>query len=799
MATKLTGWTARRPVKICCVILIPILLFVSMLGGYELLKLDYDGYANIDLLFTDLDNDDYFFDSYISDTLYHAYTLFWLFSEENIRDMGCLEWQKRTYEDFEYYYDDYADNYEDTHEDTHEDTYEDNYGFGEKDADDGFLYSVNKPVAEEKRRVITVEVYDLVSTNRGNQWHWGPTITAEEFDTTKAQQMAYNAILQQISEYYSLKKHLDEMPGLSFLVTDGEKWFGNVPSDAGVEFFRRQPVYWTIDFGSAPEQSRSSNRFFDYFHYGYDFSGYGSDLSCFIAFSDAAVSAQNSAWKAARSELWNQLAVIAIPVIVAFACFVTLLAGAGRKHGSRAGAGSMHGGATYEDGNHGGATDTIGKHSSGVKAVHFMLIDKPWLDISLCVLAVYLGFALWGFIEAVQTAWRYSNDQWIIALCAALSVFAALPVLWWLLSFAKRCKAGKFWRHSFLYTLVHWCASAFRRVAASLWAGVPLTLKAISFGAILLVIDIICIAAAASRAEAAAILVALVTAAAATFGLLRYSRRLHLVELGARAASGGQYDDPIAVSGGELGRIAASINNISDGINIAVGQRMKSERMKTELITNISHDIRTPLTSLITYSDLLKSEGLDNERAPEYLDILIQKSARLKTLTDDLFEASKAASGDIEVHVEDLDLADFLRQALGELDEKIRASQLDFRLGLPEHAPVRADGKLLWRVVDNLLSNVFKYALSGSRVYIDVGREEGWFRLDIKNISDRPLNVDPGELTERFKRGDEARSGEGSGLGLSIAQSFVLSQGGRFELSIDGDLFKASLHLPVAE
>jgi len=250
------------------------------------------------------------------------------------------------------------------------------------------------------------------------------------------------------------------------------------------------------------------------------------------------------------------------------------------------------------------------------------------------------------------------------------------------------------------------------------------------------------------------------------------------------------------VTGGELGSIAVSINNISDGINSAVAERMKSERLKTELITNISHDIRTPLTSIITYTDLLRSEGLNNEKAPEYLEILTQKSARLKTLTDDLFEASKAASGNIDVHLETLDMADLVRQLLGEMDERVSDSGLDFRLNFPEHAAVRADGKLLWRVMENLLSNVLKYALPGSRVYIDIAQDNGSHRLDIKNVSEHPLNIDPSELTERFKRGDESRGGEGSGLGLSIAQSFVQAQGGRFSLSIDGDLFKATLILP---
>jgi len=223
---------------------------------------------------------------------------------------------------------------------------------------------------------------------------------------------------------------------------------------------------------------------------------------------------------------------------------------------------------------------------------------------------------------------------------------------------------------------------------------------------------------------------------------------------------------------------------------------MKSERLKTELITNVSHDIRTPLTSIITYTDLLKHEGLDNEKAPEYLDILMQKSQRLKTLTDELFEAAKAATGNIEVHITELDIVSLINQVLGELDGAIKSSGLDLRVKLPERQFVRADGKLMWRVMENLLSNVFKYSLPGSRVYLDVEiAENSLVRIDIKNISASELNVDPNELTERFKRGDASRADGGSGLGLSIVQSFVGAQGGRFSVSIDGDLFKATVYL----
>ena len=423
--------------------------------------------------------------------------------------------------------------------------------------------------------------------------------------------------------------------------------------------------------------------------------------------------------------------------------------------------------------------------------VYFTAIDRPWLDMGFIMLITYEAVIFYVFYLLIEEFHRNLYTRLIIVLCAVFSVMLVLPLLWWLTSFAKYCKAGKWWRHTFMYALIR----GVKKFLKSLWAGFPLTLKALAIGFALFLLFYVFLNI---HSHYSYVFFAFTLTAAAVFGMLRYARKLHLLEQGAKAASGGHYGDPIAVVGGTLGNIAASINNISNGINAAVAERTKSERFKTELITNISHDIRTPLTSLITYTDLLKSEGLNSENAPKYLDILIQKSARLKTLTDDLFEASKAASGNIEVHTQTLDLADFIRQLLGELDEKISASGLEFRPNLPEHAFVLADGKLLWRVVDNLLSNVFKYSLPGSRVYIDVAEENGAYRMDIKNISKTPLNIDPSELMERFVRGDESRAGEGSGLGLSIAQSFVLSQGGEFALSIDGDLFKASVRLPKA-
>ena len=265
------------------------------------------------------------------------------------------------------------------------------------------------------------------------------------------------------------------------------------------------------------------------------------------------------------------------------------------------------------------------------------------------------------------------------------------------------------------------------------------------------------------------------------------------IKEGVKRIKNGVYDEPVNLNGNsEFKQIADDLNNITQGISDEVERRTKSERLKTELIVNVSHDIRTPLTSVINYTDLLKKEKIDNENIKKYVDIIDVKSKRLKVLIDDLFDASKAASGNIAVNMEQVDINALITQGLGELDDKIKASGLDFKVKLPEQKIIaKADGKLLWRAIQNLLSNVLKYSLEKSRVYIDVFAKDNKAYIEIKNISNKELNIPEDELFERFKRGDESRSSEGSGLGLDIAKSLMLCQNGDLQIKVDGDLFKA--------
>lgn len=255
---------------------------------------------------------------------------------------------------------------------------------------------------------------------------------------------------------------------------------------------------------------------------------------------------------------------------------------------------------------------------------------------------------------------------------------------------------------------------------------------------------------------------------------------------------------------GENLKLADSVNSIGVGIRKAVETSMKDEKLKTDLITNVSHDIKTPLTSIITYVDLLKRENMSDQRIQGYIDILDSKSQRLKTLIEDLVEASKISSGNISIQLETINFVELVRQSIGEFSEKFVASNLHVVTKMPEKAMlIDADSGQLWRVMENLFQNVAKYAMHGTRVYIEMEEEGGGYEqkniFSVKNISAKYLEVEASDLTERFIRGDQSRQTEGSGLGLSIAKNLIEAQGGEFEIQVDGDLFKAIIKFPVAE
>ena len=293
----------------------------------------------------------------------------------------------------------------------------------------------------------------------------------------------------------------------------------------------------------------------------------------------------------------------------------------------------------------------------------------------------------------------------------------------------------------------------------------------------------------------ALILLAAVDAFAFVLVYRRNRQQMKLMEAVQRLSTGdaGYILPEEEYTGNEL-EMARNLNSISDGLQRSIHEQVKAERLKADLITNVSHDIRTPLTSIINYVDLIKREEVDNEKVREYIEVLDKKSARLKNLTEDLLEASKASSGNVRMDMQRLDMVELAAQAGGEFEDKFAARKLSLELSAKtDSAPVLADGRHLWRVFENLYNNAAKYAMEGTRVYADVRQENDKYIFTIKNVSQDKLNISPEELTERFVRGDISRSTEGSGLGLSIASSLTSLMGGELKIEIDGDLYKASV------
>lgn len=269
---------------------------------------------------------------------------------------------------------------------------------------------------------------------------------------------------------------------------------------------------------------------------------------------------------------------------------------------------------------------------------------------------------------------------------------------------------------------------------------------------------------------------------------------------GAKALASGDFSKKISTDHltWELREHAEDLNRISDGMSAAVEEQLKSERLRTELITNVSHDIKTPLTSIINYVDLLEKTNPEDETVRAYLDVLSRQSTKLKKLIEDLIEASKAATGNLPVHAEPCDLSVLMQQVLGEYSERLESAGLTPIVSCPEEpVMILADGRHMWRILDNLMSNICKYAQQGTRVYLSLEKDNGNALMTFRNISREELNISAEELTERFTRGDSSRNTEGNGLGLAIADSLTKLQDGQIKLTLDGDLFKVQLQFPL--
>ena len=441
--------------------------------------------------------------------------------------------------------------------------------------------------------------------------------------------------------------------------------------------------------------------------------------------------------------------------------------------------------------------------------VRLSFLDGLYLDVGLVIFVGVSALAISGLFEL----WRlYDRDQTRVTLVLGglLAVFASLVGLQYASSVAKRLKRGEFFKHTLIYASLAWVFSVMRRAWNGTVGGIQQTGSLAVRAAGLLIgysvmssIALLLLFIGSRDVLEFFFCIGLfgVVNLAALMYVVRRASELKTVMIGTERIKGGDLSTRIPEKGSaDFVTLASSINNIAMGLQAAVESEVKSERMKAELVTNVSHDLKTPLTSIITYVDLLKTEGLSSDNAAKYLDVLDKKSQRLKVLTEDLFEAAKAASGNLSLKREQLDVGSLLTQGLAELSDRIEGSGLDFRVNIPvDKLHVQADGKLLWRAIENVLSNALNYALVGSRVYIEAIAKGNQVYMTFKNISASPLNIEPEELVERFKRGDESRSTEGSGLGLAIAKSLLELQGGTFKIEIDGDLFKVTMALPESK
>lgn len=425
-------------------------------------------------------------------------------------------------------------------------------------------------------------------------------------------------------------------------------------------------------------------------------------------------------------------------------------------------------------------------HWQGHEGIHLTWLDKipadVWLLVLLCTF--FIGW------EAFYYEWGR------VFFCAALVPL----VLLFLCAFAAQCKAGTVLRSAligriarFLWRIVR---AIFRALLHTL-ARLPLVWKTALVGLVIAGAEFLLYINDFYRVRYGVFLMMKIIELLA---VLYIAVSLRALQKGGEKLARGDFSSPIDTKYliGDFKRYGQELNDVQGGLEQAVQEQMKAEHLKTELITNVSHDIKTPLTSIVNYVDLLKKEDIPSPNAQEYIAVLDRQSHRLKKLTEDLVEASKASSGALNVELQPTDVNVLLSQIEGEYQERLAACHLTLVTQPPAPGTmIQADSRLLSRVMDNLVSNVCKYAMENTRVYVTAAVRDGQAVISFKNVSRDELNISPDELMERFVRGDASRHSEGSGLGLSIARSLVQLQGGTFALSIDADLFRADIVFPL--
>lgn len=589
---------------------------------------------------------------------------------------------------------------------------------------------------------------EFKATNQKYHYNINDREHYEEFQESYSEELSKiedELIKEDFQEYNTLLQRLNRYKDIKYYASDGTNIYTNV-DNANKNYFKNHPSYMMFDKNEEsiyPIEIKGANR------YHWITSNIRKlnvqEHTLYIAMTEDYLNTRIQEWEREKSFVTDRAYKVGIFFVIFIVFFIYLLLVTGRK-------------------------------SFGDKEVYLNNGYELYNDLNLVM--CFSIIALW-----VGTMNMIYNHDFLIAIFP-ITLIVTIVGLLLILSLFRHIKNRSLIRHTLAYKILH----KLYRFLLDIYNGGSLAVK------------IVLIVVGFPMLIAGTVFYFPFTVATVSLGVwlaLKKVKEYNAIKEGVEKIKMGDIHHKIEIlSSGELGKLGKDINSIADGLNQAVANELKSERLKTELITNVSHDIRTPLTSIITYVDLLKREE-DKSKIEEYIGIIEQKSHRLKSLTDDLFEASKASSGSIPVNLEKIDIVSLITQGLGELNEEIEESELEFRLNHPNgKAYVKADGKLLWRAIENLLSNIFKYALKGSRVYIDIYELENEIALTIKNISAYELNISSQELMERFKRGDEARASEGSGLGLSIAKSLIDIQNGSFNIEIDGDLFKAMIKIP---
>ncbi len=467
-------------------------------------------------------------------------------------------------------------------------------------------------------------------------------------------------------------------------------------------------------------------------------------------------------------------------------------------------------------------------HKADVEGIHLSKFDKFPIDILIAIWAGLTWLLAWGIVSFIDltfyelVTYNYDPTMWsVVPFLAVLLVLAvvldAILLAILLVTSAVRLKTGTYIKSSLIYIVLSFAFGILKKVFVFtfkvlkkgsgaifrfckrtlhlIWSflrSIPLVWKTVIAVIIVMFIEFILLALDWGEWWPAA----WIFTGVLCVGVIAVAILLRRIKKGTEEIAKGNVYKKIDTKYLflDMKEHAININNINDGIAKAVEERMKSERFKTELITNVSHDIKTPLTSIINYVDLLEKEEIENETAKEYIGVLSRQSARLKKLIDDLLEASKASTGNVNVNLTQLELGILLSQALGEYDEKFSNNNLQVVLNKTDDLLlVMADNRHIWRVFDNILNNISKYTQPNTRVYIDAKRNGKMAEISFRNISKDPLNISGDELMERFVRGDSSRNTEGSGLGLSIAKSLTEVQKGKLDIQIDGDLFKVHL------